>query len=278
MYDMDPPDNVIWRHDPLKGIGKQDRNGVVKYKSSQLAGRLDPHVFARFQKLKFEICYNEDYLGQESEIWIDDDTFEFNQAQIEEYVKHIQRSSLIKDMVNIIDHSHNITHLSIQLEAEIPVASLAINRADELEDMELDADEDDADEREAIEDKSDETQYIANERASELLVVSELFNPLLKLSNVKNFSFGFDFIHHEPEDPPFQPQPKTIEKIALMKTTIESQYKELDWDVTASTQDVTASRVKKTKGKGKSKEKKGKKYTKGKKKLEHSDDMDGVIA
>lgn len=252
-FDMDPPDNVIWRYNPLKGIGKRDEEGVVTYESPPLEGLLDPHVFARFQKLSFEICFDEDYLPPDFEIWINDDTLELNQSEADEYKTIMERSTMIRDIVKIISESQNITHLSIKLEAGIGALSANIVRArDADDDYDSSIDNEDDEERQAIEDKADKTECAANEKAAELLVESNLFDPLLQLSNVKNFKFEFQFYHEEfaePEDPPFKPQQKTMEKIAAMKALIEDNYKKPDPDALVPKENAVASNKRKGKRK-----------------------------
>ena len=222
---MIPPQNRIWRYNPLKPWEQKHSNGEVKYKSSNytLGGRLEPHVFSRFQKIKFELRFDEDY-NLEDEMWIDDDTLVFNQSQAESYKVRMQRSNIIKDFVRIIKHSPLITHLAIVLEAEVEAMSTAIARADDIYEYE---DELDADEMSAIEAKAEEIQDKANEIASELLLETNLFDPLYKLSNVKNFKFEFDFMHRDfklETSKPYQPQPNTSQIIVAMKNRIEGNF------------------------------------------------------
>jgi hypothetical protein len=223
-FNMEPPQNRIWRYNPLKGFGKKDANGIVSYKSAhfKLGGKLEPHVFARFQKITFELRFDDNF-ALEDEMWINDDTFEFNKSQAEEYKERMQRNNaMVKDFVKIISHSSLITHLKIVLEAEVSATSTAIARADDVYDLD---DEMEPEEMKAIEDKSEAIQDIANERATELLVDTNLFDPLLNLWNVKNFGFEFDFMHRDEDAPPYQPQPTTAEKVVALKTRIESNFK-----------------------------------------------------
>lgn len=51
---FDPPLNKLWRYDPRKGVGCRNRKGDIVYKTPKSEGVLDPHVFARFRKIKFD--------------------------------------------------------------------------------------------------------------------------------------------------------------------------------------------------------------------------------
>ncbi len=44
----------VWRHHPKHPIYREAPDGQMLYSSPELGGKLDPHVFARFQNITFE--------------------------------------------------------------------------------------------------------------------------------------------------------------------------------------------------------------------------------
>lgn len=223
------PRNVLWRYDPRNGLGKKNKKGEVIYRSPKLEGLLDPHVFARFRKIRFDVYLDQDDLPIDFTLWIDDETLTLNQEQAEDYVRHNKRLPIIKDFVKIISKSPLITHLNITLETDVEAQSVAIVRAENFdeddEEMEGDDETEDVLDMDA---KAARAQYAANKKCAELLADSGLFNPLLKLNNVKNFNFKFQFQHLEAEEEPkpYNPTLEMQEKITAMTNTIQGRFKE----------------------------------------------------
>jgi hypothetical protein len=216
------PSNIIWRYDPRKGVGFKNRKGDTIYKSPKLEGILDPHVFARFRKIKFDCYLDQDQLAAESSIWIDDTTLTLNQSHVAEYQKAIERLPIYKGLVKILSHSQHIADLSVSLEADVRAMSTAIERA-EMD--EPDTDDEEEEEWQELEERASKSQEAANEKAAEALMDSNMFDPLLKLSNVEHFHFAFTFVHLTDKNP-YKPSPAHVKKIANMKTLIEGKFKE----------------------------------------------------
>ena len=51
--DVQPPKNCTWRHSPLDGLGHTDGNGRQVYSTPELEGRMEPHIFVRFQNIVY---------------------------------------------------------------------------------------------------------------------------------------------------------------------------------------------------------------------------------
>jgi len=74
-------------------------------------------------------------------------------------------------------------------------------------------------------DQVDKVMDAANEAALQLLVDSGIFDPLLTLSNVRDFHFKF---HEGYSDIPYKPLKKHTESAKLLKQAIEANFKEKD--------------------------------------------------
>lgn len=115
------PNPCPWRHNPLKGVGKF-ANGIAKYETAEMGGRMEPHVFARFQKIYFLAIFDFEHT-ERVELWIDDDTHILHQGDILAYQEILDSSHVMKDFVNIVSRSPRITKLEIYLEVEIMASS-----------------------------------------------------------------------------------------------------------------------------------------------------------
>ena len=50
---LQPPKNYTWRYNPLDGLRHTDGNGRQAYSTPELEGRMEPHVFVRFQNIVY---------------------------------------------------------------------------------------------------------------------------------------------------------------------------------------------------------------------------------
>merc|ERR1712093_741710 len=202
----------VWRHNPLLGFGREV-NGTVVYDSPEIeGGLLEPHVFARFQKILFDANFDFEHT-QNVELWIDDDTHVVRQSDSEEFQRLVRSSSIIKDFVKMIEKSR-LASLEISLEVEVMANSNMM-----MEEM-LGESDDEADE---VEEKIDKLMEVANERATEMFLDSGVCNPLATITNVQSFDFTFGFEHRE-EGEKYKPLPRHVELIAQMKKVIEGNW------------------------------------------------------
>lgn len=209
------PNEMPWRHNPLNGLGKKDENGVVTYDTPQTGGLMEPHVFARFQKIFFDGFFDIEHT-QNVELWIDDDTYVIKAEDAAKYQRVLRRSNIIKDLVQILSNSPLIKRLEISLEVEVMAGSNLLME-EPLEESGDEADEMDM--------KVDKIEEIANEKATELFLDSKICDPLLKLSNVYTFDFRFGFEHREKGEE-YKPLPRHVNLLRDMKATIEANFKE----------------------------------------------------
>jgi len=203
-----------WRHNPLEGVGKLNEKGQTIYDTPATPpGLMEPHVFARFQKIVFDA--NFDFLStQHIEMWINDETFVVNPEDAENFRKILRSSPIIKDFVIIISNSPKINSLKICLEVELMVSSSLMME-------EVPSDDEEADD---AEERVDKLMDIGNERATEIFMDSNICEPLLKLTNVRNFEFNF--FEDREDDERYTPLEKHVELIREMKETIEANFKE----------------------------------------------------
>lgn len=209
------PNEMAWKHNPLDGISKMDKNGVVVYDTASLSGDIEPHIFAKFQRISFDAYFDDDHT-QLMEMWIDDDTRIFRADDAAELKKTLQSSNLIKDLVKILSNSPRITSLEVSLEVEVMANSNLI-----MADLMYETDDED----DEVGGKTEKIMDIANEKATELFLDSGIMDPLKTLSNVSscNFKFGFE---HRDEGDEYKPPGKYVKLLRDLKDTIESNFKD----------------------------------------------------
>ncbi|CZS91269.1 hypothetical protein WAI453_003660 [Rhynchosporium graminicola] len=205
---------AVWRHNPLKGFGR-NVNGMVVYDSPEIeGGLLEPHVFARFKRILFDANFDFEHT-QNVELWIDDETNVIRTEDAEKFKALMKKSSIMKDFVTVIGHSQ-LSSLEISLEVEVMANSNMM-----MQEM-LDESDDEADE---VEDKIDKLMEVANEKCTEMFLDSGVCDPLATLDNVQSFDLTFGLEHRE-EGQKYKPLPRHVKMIAQMKKHIEGQFEE----------------------------------------------------
>jgi len=207
------PSERVWRHNPLHGLGTTGENGVVTYDTPPMRGKLDPHVFARFQKISFDASFGYDHT-QFMEIWMRDDNT-VNPSDAVSLKDAFRQSPVIQNFVKLMSCLPKIVSLEIELEVEIMCNCNAMAQ------MPDDSD----DESEELEEQVDKIMDVANERATELFLDSNTCEPLLQLTNVSQFDFKFGFDHRE-ENERYTPLPRHLKLFSDMKKVIEGNFTE----------------------------------------------------
>lgn len=60
--DVPPPKNRTWRHNPFDGLGHTERSGRQVYSTPEQEGRMEPHIFVRFQNIVYSpYCHYSTY-------------------------------------------------------------------------------------------------------------------------------------------------------------------------------------------------------------------------
>ncbi|CZR70212.1 uncharacterized protein PAC_20113 [Phialocephala subalpina] len=201
----------VWRYNPLKAIGRLDGNKVVYEKKANPHGAMEPHVFARFQKILFDANFDMEHT-QAIELWIDDETHTIRKDDISVYQNILRSSPVMKDFVRLLSKSRKITHLEVLLEVEVMANSNLM--MEELPDDDEEADE--------VKDKVDRLMDIPSEKAIEIFLDSKICDPLLKLSNVQtvHFKFGFEEREEDKDAIPYKPPQKYLDLFQSMNSLL----------------------------------------------------------
>jgi len=174
--DLGSPSKKIWRHNPLEYRGKTNSKGNPKYKKPLLDGRMEPHVFARFERI--EIHVDMDLSGGDwvvAQIEIDENLL-IDADDIKSYKSIIRRTNLFKDLAIVLARSPMLKSLQLFVSVEVDVNYPMDIPESESEDADEEAD--------AIEDKY---MLKVNNMATDILIESGLLDPSKLLSNIENF-------------------------------------------------------------------------------------------
>ena len=214
-------EKMVWKHNPLKGVGQKTKAGVVRYDSEPLSGDIEPHVLAKFHRIFFDAHFDAKDTGA-MELWIDDNTHVISEEDATRFKDLLNSSTIFKHLGKILSNSPLITHLDIRLEVEVIAVSNLIMEDENLADMVEDPSDDEEDEER--EKKVDRIMEIANFKATELFLDSKAMKPLLKLKNVANCTFKFGFGHLD-EAEAYKPPTKYVEILKRLKNKIENNFK-----------------------------------------------------
>lgn len=174
--DLGSPSKKIWKHNPLEYHGETNSKGNPKYNMSILDGRMEPHVFARFERIEIYIDLDlsgGDLMVAQVEI---DENFNIDADDIKNYTSIIRRTNLFKDLAIVLARSPVLKSLQLDLSVEVDVAyPMNIPESE---------DEDEDDELDTLED-----QYMlkVNNLATDILIESGLLDPFKLLSNIEMF-------------------------------------------------------------------------------------------
>lgn len=246
------PTREVWRHTPVKGLGIGNVNGQTVYESSPLDGSLEPHIFARFERVSYNAYF--DFNLDHASLYVNDDLsvraegaaklvsylttakgttrwfedpipgrpFDNSPRETPQDVAHITISSvtttqpstaeIILKFVNLLSISPLIRHLEFVLDIEA-------RYNDSLDDLSWDSDNETDSERDATD---DEKAAVANERATELFLESSVLDSLRTLSNVKCFSLVINTYGRGGEV--MKPQQKHLKIIRDLKEAIEKNW------------------------------------------------------
>jgi len=186
-----------WRSNPLN-----EQSIII------MGGKMDPHVFARFQKVRFDACFNYEYAGIIGPRF-DRLTQTLKEIDVQRYRQLLRTSTVMKDFAELISKSRVIKVLEISLEVQMmpnaaySLASECLWRVAGLPNL---------------------TQF-RNDRATEVFLDSGICEPLKKLSNVENFNFEFGLDRDREEDDLYQPLPQHVALIKEMKEAVEGNFK-----------------------------------------------------
>ena len=255
------PSNKIWRSCPTHVAPKSSITGKeIRY--SKLGGTMEPHVFAKFERIVFSADFNFDLEGEDGRAWptlFVDDQFRTSQEDEERFTSCLYGegpstppvSDIFQEFVNVLVKSPYISHLDVCLGVKI-VAAFDIDSEEgeeEEEEEEEDEDEEDRDEEDGVEEYEDEEdrdeeeddedeenleradrieecearkENAATKRGMELILEAGVLNPLKQLENVKRFSLSFDVLPCN--DVEFEPKHKHLGIIRDLKEAVEGNF------------------------------------------------------
>ncbi|TGO08615.1 hypothetical protein BTUL_0200g00070 [Botrytis tulipae] len=202
MYGQNP-----WRHNPLTSVAKKLPNGTIQYDQEDLGGWVEPHIFAKFQKVVFDCALEEDHT-ENVPLFLDIVTGKFHSEDETRFRNCIKSLTFVKDFVKILSKSPVVNKLTINLLVEVTAET-------NLDAESIDSDDEDA--LDEMEDKQSKADLEANMAATEVFMDCGMFKPLKYLRNVRKLEFrtGFaDFV------PAVDYKPK--EKFQLMANKLQS--------------------------------------------------------
>ena len=205
----------VWRHLPSDGFGRKNATGQTIYDKSEMDGAMEPHVFKRFQRVRYEAAFDFRETECTPLIFIDRD-FQISNKEEAKLITHLKSATachlapfqIVQDFVNLISESPRIEHLEVAL-GVVPGPDFGSGDESEGESW-------------VHEDlKHEEKNEVLNKRAYELLLEHGVFEPFKNLVNVNYFDFDLAFVNHLPQRILFQPKQKHLDIIDNLKMMIE---------------------------------------------------------
>ncbi len=218
----------IWRSCPLQS-GVKNLIERPEYKGSNLGGTMEPHAFAKFERVSF--IADLDFVdGGRMNPWptfFVDDKFHTRREDESSFVAHLNGedskrppvSNIFQQLVDVLVKSPYISHLDVTLDVELGAEFDIDSEDDEGGDV------DDEENNEAFKEqnaKEEKQTNVANQRATELVLEAGVLNPLKQLSNVKCFGLSFALLPWN--GIPFNPKSKHLDIIRDLKETIEGNF------------------------------------------------------
>ena len=160
---------TIWRHDPCHGRGAFDKNGKHVYNTPELDGRLEPHVFARLRRIRYDVLLrfpNAPIVSLKEDFSIEPQFQRY-------YTRYIRETNVtyIQRFVTSIFHSPVTYHLNI----DFSIDSVQFHSPKGV----------------LGNDAFGEMQMAANRQVRDMLVHCGVLGPLRALHNVRCFNLGF---------------------------------------------------------------------------------------
>ncbi|KAB8291567.1 hypothetical protein EYC80_006367 [Monilinia laxa] len=196
-YGMPYGDNP-WRHNPLISTAKRLPGGTIQYNTPpNLRGWMEPHIFAKFQKVLFDCTLEDDDHTEDLRFYLDIDTGKLRNEEVVEFRQYLRTLTFVKDFVKLLSKSHVINKLTINVLVEITAGT-------KLDAMSFDSDDD---------------------ALKEIFMDAKMFAPLKRLRNVRKLEFGYGF---EDYLPPIEyvPVPKYQDMARKLKEVVEKNFKE----------------------------------------------------
>ncbi|KAF7880099.1 uncharacterized protein EAF02_007736 [Botrytis sinoallii] len=209
MYGMNP-----WRHNPLTSVAKKLPNGTIQYDQEDLGGCVEPHIFAKFQKVVFDCALEEDHT-ENVPLFLDIETGKFDSEDETRFRRCISSLTFVKDFVKILSKSPVVNKLTINLLVEVTAET-------RLDAESIDSDDEDA--LDEMEDKQSKADLKANMTATEIFMDCGMFKPLKHLKNVRKLEFRTGFADFVPAVD-YEPKEKYQLMANKLKSLVEGNFK-----------------------------------------------------
>lgn len=113
--DITTPSEHVWRHNPLDGIGVPGPHGTRIYGTPKLDGKMEPHIFARFKQVNFELDFAFGLGDGCPALFIDAD-LNIDPKDRVSFKNYLRRTKILRDFTRVISNAPKLTHLKIMLE------------------------------------------------------------------------------------------------------------------------------------------------------------------
>ncbi len=179
VHDFIPGRPKVWRHNPLPGKVYRDTKGIQVYASEELNGDMEPHIFARFQRLSIDIWFDFDNGYVKPPLSIDRSGHFAGEDEVR-FGATIRQSNVIRDLVSLLSNSPVINHLQLELWFDMAAGYESGPKPS-------------TEEAEALQEEEDDRLMDAtDDRAAEIFLDNNMLAPLETLSNVKTFELRVD--------------------------------------------------------------------------------------
>ena len=101
----------VWRHDPLLGIGDEDKDGQHFYDSHKLNGVMEPYVFARLRNISFHAMF---VIPKTTFPFIHED-LSIDKDDEDKFTEYRGRTNIIRSFIKMISFSSTIILLNVHL-------------------------------------------------------------------------------------------------------------------------------------------------------------------
>lgn len=197
----------LWRHNPVQGAHFQKDTGTAIYTLPERDGDMEPHAFARFERISFCVDLGFDEVANAPKLTIDNHMNVSPESQIL-FTKTLRDTSIFNNFVALLRNSHNITWLRIEVNTYL---------------------ESDSDERYPTfageEEKSrwlDRPTTISQIYGAEILFSSDILAPFTSLRNVKSFNIEWEGLNEDYDAHPLATRHKDLYRD--LKKTVENNW------------------------------------------------------
>lgn len=172
----------LWRHVPVQGVQFQKDTGTTAYTLPEGDGDMEPHVFARFQRLQLRVDLGFDEIDNSPKLGVDNAMNVCPESQLR-FTNTLRDMNIFSNFVALLRNSDEITYLRIDVNT--------CTMPNEYEGGPIFAVEEDADAY------LDRLVMICQIHAAEILFGSDILAPFASLRNVKSFNIEWEGGTHE---------------------------------------------------------------------------------